>query len=342
MEDKYWPDITEIKDAIPKECFQADMKQSWYYVIKDILQILTFFALWRTFESSLFYLFPIYWVVQGTLIWCLYVVGHDAGHESFSNNTTVNHIAGLICHSLCVVPFYPWKLSHHWHHRNTCNIDKEEIFYPYRRPEGNVETAAFIPYFGLGIGWIVYLLMGFEKKKPFCHWNPLDSRFQGDQAKCALSVFCCLLVGFGLYQYALVDGYWRLAAYYGIPWMIYASWLVCVTFLHHMDTDVTWYSNDKWSFVKGALSSVDRDYGMLHDFIHNIGTHQIHHLFIKIPHYKLETATVHFRAKFPHLVKVNHDPILPSLHKMFYIYVSQYIIGEKTSLHSYTDPKKAK
>ena len=31
-----------------------------------------------------------------------------------------------------MVPYYPWKLSHRHHHKNTGNIDKDEIFYPVR------------------------------------------------------------------------------------------------------------------------------------------------------------------------------------------------------------------
>jgi omega-3 fatty acid desaturase (delta-15 desaturase) len=33
------------------------------------------------------------------------------------------------------VPFYPLKLSHQHHHKNTGNIDKDEIFYPIRQKE---------------------------------------------------------------------------------------------------------------------------------------------------------------------------------------------------------------
>ena len=52
------------------------------------------------------------------------------------------------------------------------------------------------------------------------------------------------------------------------------------------DENVPWYIDKKWDFVRGNLSSVDRHYGWAHDIVHNIGTHQIHHLFIKIPHYR--------------------------------------------------------
>ena len=56
--------------------------------------------------------------------------------------------------------------------------------------------------------------------------------------------------------------------------------------LCHQDENVPWYVDEKWDFVRGNLSSVDRHYGWAHDLVHNIGTHQIHHLFIKIPHYR--------------------------------------------------------
>ncbi len=37
---------------------------------------------------------------------------------------------------MIMVPYYPWKISHHHHHKNTGNIDKDEIFYPVRQTEG--------------------------------------------------------------------------------------------------------------------------------------------------------------------------------------------------------------
>ncbi len=46
------------------------------------------------------------------------------------------------------------------------------------------------------------------------------------------------------------------------------------TFLHHNEPGVPWYGNDEWTFVKGALSSVDRDYWPFNTIVHDIGTHQ--------------------------------------------------------------------
>lgn len=54
-----------------------------------------------------------------------------------------------------------------------------------------------------------------------------------------------------------------------------------------INSDVPWYADSEWNNVKGQLSTVDRHYGLAHSVIHSIGTHQIHHLFTKVPHYHL-------------------------------------------------------
>ncbi len=57
----------------------------------------------------------------------------------------------------------------------------------------------------------------------------------------------------------------------------YFVFLMSRVFLHsyHQDENVPWYSDEKWDFVRGNLSSVDRDYGWAHGLTHNIGTHQV-------------------------------------------------------------------
>lgn len=49
----------------------------------------------------------------------------------------------------------------------------------------------------------------------------------------------------------------------------------------------------EWSYLRGGLTTVDRDYGWINNIHHDIGTHVIHHLFPQIPHYNLVQA-VHF------------------------------------------------
>ena len=47
----------------------------------------------------------------------------------------------------------------------------------------------------------------------------------------------------------------------------------------------------EWNYMRGGLSTIDRDYGMFNKIQHDIGTHVVHHLFPQIPHYHLTEAT---------------------------------------------------
>lgn len=50
----------------------------------------------------------------------------------------------------------------------------------------------------------------------------------------------------------------------------------------------------EWDYLRGGLTTVDRDYGWVNNIHHDIGTHVIHHLFPQIPHYHLVEAVRYF------------------------------------------------
>ena len=78
-----------------------------------------------------------------------------------------------------------------------------------------------------------------------------------------------------LYSYANIYGFWSWFIYYFIPLFIFSSYMVIITFLHHSEVNTPWYADSQWDFVKGQLSTIDRDYGPVHYIIHSIGTHQV-------------------------------------------------------------------
>ena len=88
-------------------------------------------------------------------------------------------------------------------------------------------------------------------------------------------------------------------------------------------------------FDSGQLCTIDRHYGWLHNMTHNIGTHQMHHLFSKIPHYHLEEATAAYRKAFPEFTHVSEEPIFKAYLRLFHVFQKQRIVDDDTRVHWY-------
>eukprot|EP00188_Purpureofilum_apyrenoidigerum_P003988 Plantae.Rhodophyta-Purpureofilum_apyrenoidigerum.ctg4333.p1 GENE.Plantae.Rhodophyta-Purpureofilum_apyrenoidigerum.ctg4333~~Plantae.Rhodophyta-Purpureofilum_apyrenoidigerum.ctg4333.p1 ORF type:complete len:359 (+),score=51.29 Plantae.Rhodophyta-Purpureofilum_apyrenoidigerum.ctg4333:149-1225(+) len=335
------PSLIEIKKALPEHVFRSSLSKSLYFVVKDLLIVAMLMLFKTTVCENYPVLYLLYWIAQGTMFWAIFVLGHDCGHGSFSSSTQINDILGTVLHTGILVPYYSWKLSHRAHHKNTGNMDRDEVFYPIKEsivPESKVPFFEHA-YFGLGLSWFYYLVVGYKPRQA-CHFNPRDSLFKGKSfdVSVTLGAYCAWVVT--LLVMTMKLGFVPMFNAYYAPLLVFATWLVAVTFLHHNDVGVEWYSDSNWNYVKGNLSSVDRDYGWLHTLTHNIGTHQVHHLFPIIPHYYLEEATTAFRKAFPHLVKINNEPVIPEFMKQFKIFARQHVIPDHLEIFSYVDDKR--
>jgi len=68
---------------------------------------------------SYYPLFIIYALTMGQPMTGCWVIAHEAGHSAFGATDLQNDIPGFIVHSLLLVPYYSWKMSHAKHHANT-------------------------------------------------------------------------------------------------------------------------------------------------------------------------------------------------------------------------------
>jgi omega-3 fatty acid desaturase (delta-15 desaturase) len=251
----------------------------------------------------------------------------------------LNRWIGEFLHTIILVPFYAWKLTHRHHHRYTGHIDKDEIFYPIREKEVRPSWFPKAPQFGftLGFGWFIYLIYGFHPRT-VSHIIPVSEIFEGLRHQVVVSVG--ILFAWLLAVIKLSDSWVSLVTFYLIPVVVFGSWLVVTTFLHHQDDGVEWYGEEYWNYVVGNLSSIDRHYGIFHGLVHNIGTHQLHHLFPAIPHYNLEEATAAFRTKFPELVKNrSENHIIPEFIAACKRYAKESTIDNNTQYFKYSEQK---
>jgi omega-3 fatty acid desaturase (delta-15 desaturase) len=149
------------------------------------------------------------------MMWAYFVLGHDCGHGSFSNNDLLNDVFGTLLHSAILVPFYPWKLSHRHHHQYTGNLDKEEVFFPLRErdvePNDVFHLVKTHLYFTLGFGWWAYLAGGYSQRteQPRAvksHFSLGHHLFEKHQTGVAWSLLCvsCKCHIFALFFFGLL------------------------------------------------------------------------------------------------------------------------------------------
>lgn len=137
------PDFTikELRDAIPKHCFERSALRGYSYIARDVLCLATTFYIFHNYvtpETVPSYgarvaLWGLYTFLQGLFGTGLWVIGHECGHQAFSTSKTINDATGFVLHSALLVPFFSWKLSHSAHHKATGNMERDMVFVPRTR-----------------------------------------------------------------------------------------------------------------------------------------------------------------------------------------------------------------
>ncbi|TYI73273.1 hypothetical protein E1A91_D07G119400v1 [Gossypium mustelinum] len=301
--------IADIRAAIPKQCWIKNPWRSMSYVFRDVSVVFALAAAAVYCNSWLFW--PIYWFAQGTMFWAVFVLGHDCGHGSFSDNAILNSVVGHILHSSILVPYHGWRISHRTHHQNHGNVEKDESWVPmpeniYKKLDISTRLLRFTVPFPL-FAFPVYLWHRSPGKEG-SHFNPYSNLFSPQERKLVMmSTACWSTMAIILAYVSFTVGPSHMFKLYGIPYLIFVIWLDLVTYLHHHghEQKLPWYRGKEWSYLRGGLTTVDRDYGLFNNIHHDIGTHVIHHLFPQIPHYHLVEAT---KAAKPVIGKFYREP----------------------------------
>ncbi|XP_021769198.1 omega-3 fatty acid desaturase, chloroplastic-like [Chenopodium quinoa] len=301
--------LADIKNAIPKHCWVKNPWKSMSFVFRDIAIVFGLAATAAYFNKWI--VWPLYWIAQGTMFWALFVLGHDCGHGSFSNNPKLNSVVGHLLHSSILVPYHGWRISHRTHHQNHGHVENDESWHPMSEKLNNgmdylSKKLRFTFPFPL-LAYPIYLWVR-SPGKSGSHYHPDSDLFTPNEKNDVLTSTACwsamvaLLVGL-----SFAVGPMQVLKLYGVPYAIFVMWLDLVTYLHHHghEDKLPWYRGQEWSYLRGGLTTIDRDYGWINNIHHDIGTHVIHHLFPQIPHYHLIEAT---EAAKPVLGKYYREP----------------------------------
>jgi omega-6 fatty acid desaturase (delta-12 desaturase) len=279
---------------------------------------------------------------MGTIMTGPWVVAHECGHGAFSPSQTWNDIVGFIVHQFLLVPYFAWQYTHAKHHRRTNHLldgeshvpstaaenglgehNERETFYAVMHEAmGDGAFAAFQIWTHLCVGWPLYLLGLASTGKVDINGKPLDGAVMDHfrpwspmfPSKISWKIYLSTITEIAslavlFYVSYAHFGFLPVLLWYWNPYMVVNGWLVLYTWLQHTDPSVPHYGEGEWTWVKGALSTIDRPYGIFDFFHHKIGsTHVAHHLFHEMPHYNALEATKAIKAFLEPKGLYNYDP----------------------------------
>lgn len=247
----------------------------------------------------------------------LWVIGHECGHGGFANSQLINDTVGWLVHSSLLVPYFSWQITHRKHHSNTGHMERDEVFVPQRNTRNEAPTTMLdddltlshalssltrcirIPCM-LIFGWPLYLLFNMTGnqsyqgyfKNHFFPYSPIFSDIRQGPHLVVLSDLGMLIAISVLIYFSYAYSFLSVLFYYLIPYLITNLFLVSITFLQHTSHQLPHYEAATWDWLRGALATVDRDWGILNHVFHHItDTHIVHHLFSSMPHYHALEAT---------------------------------------------------
>jgi len=331
--------LMDIKNAIPAHCFKRNFFISMCHLISDlaIIAVLAYLATWISHPSlptwSKYLLWPMYWYAQGSVMTGVWVLVHECGHQSFSESELANNIVGTICHSLLLVPYHAWRITHGRHHNNTGSCENDEVFAPSTRTDWANEMLRETPlaqawgiFLMLSVGWMPgYLVFnatgpGKYKGKNANHFSPTAVFYEPKEYNLIVQTNVAFFMAVGLLVYCISTfGFNKVASFYLLPYMITNLHLVLITYLQHTDVYMPHFRGEEFSWLRGALCTVDRSFGPMLDitFHHIVDTHVCHHLFSKMPFYHAQEATEALKKVLgPYYLK-DETPILKALYRSY-------------------------
>lgn len=219
----------------------------------------------------------------------LFTIQHDCGHGAFFKNRTLSDWVGRALGILTVTPYDVWRRSHAIHHSSAGNLG--------RRGMGDINTLTVAEYqalgtgkrlmyrmyrhpivmFGLGPG-VIFLL---ANRLPLGLMNKL--KYWVSAMGTNVGIVGALLIVFyfgGLMPILLIFLPSTLLAATAGVWLFYVQ--------HQFET-THWEQEEEWDLHDAALHGSSHYVlpPVLQWLSANIGIHHVHHLYSRIPFYRL-------------------------------------------------------
>ncbi|XP_024991200.1 fatty acid conjugase FAC2 B-like [Cynara cardunculus var. scolymus] len=324
-------EYSDLKNAIPSHCFKQSLFRSFFSVFRDGLTISILFYVASNYIPVLprfisFIAWPLYWICQGVMFGSLWTLGHECGHRGFSGYYWLDDTVGFLLHSFILTPYFSFKYSHRRHHAHTNSLEYDEMHVPKHKSNNSLLAKILDNPIGVAVrilcrvtlGYPLYLIFNHSGRKyegMASHLYPQSPIFNdSERGLIYLSDLGIFVVLYAYYRMVLTKGAIWAFCIYGAPWCIMGGILIVLTYLQHSHPSIAHFDSTEWNWIRGALSTIDRDLGFMNMIVHDVPrNHVVHHLFPSIPHYHALEATEAIKPILGDYYKYDGTPIMKAL-----------------------------
>jgi len=262
-------------------------------IMELVVTLVPFAALvtlaWVSLSISYWLVFGIA-VINGLFLVRIFCIQHDCGHASFFPNRTAQDWVGRCLGVLTLTPYDVWRRTHSVHHSQHGNLDQRGIGdvltmtveeYRATRRFGRLLYRLYrhpLVLFVLGPSYLFILQNRLPLGLMKSGWRYWVSAM-GTNATIAMLLGVMIWMG-GLMPVLLI---W-------LPTSVIAGTIgVWLFYVQHQFEETHWSKADDWQLHEAALAGSSH-YVLpqpLRWFSANIGIHHVHHLYSRIPFYRL-------------------------------------------------------
>ncbi len=290
----------------------ADARRSIFVIAVTIIPLIAFWiAAYFALSVSYWLSLPLCFITAGFVV-RVFLIQHDCGHGAFFETREFNDMVGRIMGVITLTPYQVWRHSHAKHHATSGNLD--------RRGFGDIDTLTVREYRAMGkwerIAYRVYrfplVMFVIGPVFVFVLKQRLPFGFMRSGAKfwvSAMGTNVSIAAMFGLMIWLV--GWKAFLIVHVTVIMMTGTIGVWLFYVQHQFEDTYWAEGKDWTAEEAALYGSSH-YDLPHVFgwiTANIGVHHVHHLYSRIPFYKLQKVL----RDYPELANIRRLTFIESL-----------------------------
>lgn len=249
-------------------------------------------------------------LAAGFVIGRLFIIGHDACHQSLTPHRELNKVLGRMAFLPSITPYSLWDTGHNVVHHGYTNLKGVDFVWTPKTAE---EFAALSPWQRLlertyRSGWapgLYYMIEIWWKREFFPNKTHMPTRrpifFKDSLLVCvfgALWIAAVAAVAFGMGQSVGLSLLMGVA----VPFFFWNTMIGFVVYVHHTHVRVSWHDNKAaWTRAAPFVSTtVHLTFPLrIGTLMHHIMEHTAHHVDMSIPLYKLKQAQSRLEQMLP-------------------------------------------